>query len=401
MSNEETRTRCQALTRSDEPCKNYALPGSEYCRVHQSVEDENAQQPSEQEQRRKLAAQLDALIRRVRAHAPDYEPPPFSPRSLVALIEENLSKLPKDFQIGVLERLRSTISQDWFELETWKGIWYMVNYTLQYNADMIRRHFTGEYDADEWGLDWELLDAVRPLLMFLYKIYWRVETTGVETIPIDGRALLVSNHSGQLPWDGLMVATAVMTEHPAQRLVRTLYADWVPTLPFLSAWLVRLGQTLATVDNGSRLLEQEELVAVYPEGSKGPGKLFKDRYQLARFGEGDFVKMALRTQAPLIPVSVVGAEEIYISLAKSPTMARLAGLPYFPISLAFPWLGLLGLAPLPTKWYIDFGEPINLDGYGPDAATNLVLISQLTDRVRHTVQEMIHNRLAQRPSVFL
>jgi 1-acyl-sn-glycerol-3-phosphate acyltransferase len=161
-----------------------------------------------------------------------------------------------------------------------------------------------------------------------------------------------------------------------------------------------MGQALATEDNGIRLLEQDELVAVFPEGHKGIGKLYRDRYRLARFDQGDFVRMALRTQTPIIPVSVVGAEETYISLAKSTTGARLTGLPYFPISPAFPWLGLLGLVPLPTKWHIDFGEPVVLDGYGADAAQNLVLLSQVSDQVRNTVQEMIHTRLARRRSVF-
>jgi 1-acyl-sn-glycerol-3-phosphate acyltransferase len=228
-----------------------------------------------------------------------------------------------------------------------------------------------------------------------------VQATGLENIPIEGRALLVANHSGQIPWDGTMVGTAVMTEHPAGRLVRTLYADWFPRVPFFSSWLVRMGQTLATVDNGTRLLEQDELVAVFPEGYKGSGKLYKHRYQLARFGRGGFVKMALRTQSPIIPVSVVGAEETYISLAKSPVMASITGLPYVPVTPTFPWLGFLGFVPLPTKWYIDFGQPIALGEYGVEGADNLILVAQLTDQVRNVVQDMVDERLEQRRSVFL
>jgi 1-acyl-sn-glycerol-3-phosphate acyltransferase len=163
--------------------------------------------------------------------------------------------------------------------------------------------------------------------------------------------------------------------------------------------LVKLGQALDSVENGVRLLEQDELVGVYPEGPQGMGKLFRDRYQLTRFNESDFVKMALLTEAPIIPVSVVGAEETYISLAKSPTLARLTGLPYFPISPRFPWLGLLGTVPWPTKWYIDFGEPIASDEYEPDAAEDVAAVSRLTDRVRNIVQEMVNNRLALRRSV--
>ena len=384
MSNQEMRDEVTSVEATDE----------------KAPQDKDWAGAPEEEMREELVTELDGLIQRLRAFTPEYEPPRFSRQSFVAMVQESLQKCPKDLQLDVLDRLRTAINEQWFDPETWKGIWYMVNYTVKYNADLVQRRFTGEYDTDEWGVDWEFLDVVRPFFTFLYKVYWRVNTTGIEKIPVQGRTLLVANHSGQLPWDGMMVSTAVMTEHMAQRLVRTLYSDWVPRVPFFSAWLVRMGQTLATEDNGARLLEQEELVAVFPEGNKGIGKLYRDRYRLARFDQGGFVKMALETQAPIIPVSVVGAEETYISLAKSATGAKITGLPYFPISPTFPWLGLLGLVPLPTRWYIDFGEPIILDGFGPDAAQNLVLVSQLSDQVRNTVQEMIHGRLAQRSSVF-
>lgn len=347
-----------------------------------------------------MSEQIDQLIDRIRQAHPEYSPPPFSPRRLLELLEENISKFPPDFQLSILERLKSSLNSDLFELDTWKGIWYMLNFTLEYQADMLKRRLTGEYETDEWGLDMEFLNLVRPFFEFLYKYYWRVETTGMYNIPESGRALIVANHSGQLPFDGSMVGLAVFNEHPAQRLVRTLYADWFPTLPFIASAFEKLGQALANEENGIRLLQNDELVAVFPEGYKGVGKLFKDRYRLARFGRGGFIRMALKTGAPIIPVSVVGAEETYISLAKSPTLAKLTGFPYFPISPTFPWLGLLGFIPLPTKWYIDFGEPIPMDGYSPDAMNNLVLISQLTDQVRNVVQEMIYARLAKRRSIF-
>lgn len=363
-----------------------------------SGEDEDAI-PNE-DMRRQLAEELDKLIARVKSAAPGYSPPPFSPRRLLKMIEQNLERFSPDIRVGILEKLRSGVDSDLFDLDTWKGVWYMINYSLEYQADMLKRRLTGEYETDEWGFDPEVLEAVKPFFDFMYKTYWRVETTGIENIPEAGRALLVVNHSGQLPWDGAMVGSAVYNEHPAQRLVRTLYATWFPTLPFVSSMLTKLGQVLANDENGIRLLEQDELVAVFPEGYKGVGKLFKERYRLARFGRGGFVRMALKTQAPLIPVSVVGAEETYISLAKSPTMARMINFPYFPISPTWPWLGLLGFVPLPTKWYIDFGEPIPMDVYGPEAEGNLMLNSQLADQVRNVIQEMIYRRLAQRTSVF-
>jgi 1-acyl-sn-glycerol-3-phosphate acyltransferase len=378
MGNEEAGTRQGARAQAEQ--------------IHQELSDEEARQ--------QLLTELDELAERVQAITPDYEPPPFSPQRIVDTIEESLRKLPKEIQVGILERLRRAIDENWFGVETWKGIWYMVNYTAQYNAGLVKRRLRGEYDTDEWGLDWEFLDAVRPFFNFLYKVYWRVEATGLENVPIEGRALLVANHSGQIPWDGTMVGNAILLEHPAQRLVRTLYSDLFPQIPFFSSWLVRMGQTLATVENATRLLEQDELVAVFPEGYKGISKLYKERYRLARFGRGGFVRMALHTGAPIIPVSVVGAEETYIALVKSSMAAKVTRLPYVPITLTFPWLGLLGFVPLPTKWYIDFGEPIPMDGFGPDAEDNLVLISQLMDQVRNTVQEMVDGRLAQRRSVF-
>lgn len=351
--------------------------------------------------RQKLVDELDHLIERVKAATPEYTPPPFSPENLIGLLRRNLERFSPEMGLGILEKLRSGLGSDLLDLDTWKGIWYMINYSLEYQTDVLKRRLTGEYETDEWGYDPEVMDAVRPFFDFMYKTYWRVETSGLDMIPEEGRTLLVCNHSGQLPWDGAMVGTAVLNDHPAQRLVRTLYATWFPTLPFISALFTKLGQALATEENGIRLLEQDQLVAVFPEGYKGVGKLFKERYRLARFGRGGFVRMALKTQAPIIPVAVVGAEETYISLAKSPAMARLIGFPYFPISPTFPWLGLLGFVPLPTKWYIDFGEPIPVDSYGPGAANNVMLVSQLTDQVRNVVQEMIYARLAQRKSVFL
>lgn len=353
----------------------------------------------EQQLRRELIEELERLAERIKA-ASDYQPPPFSPKSLIDLLKENLDRLPPALQKGIVERLRSAISEDLLDVDTWKGIWYMLNYTLEYRGDQLKRRLTGDWDTDQWGMDYEFIELVQPFLDFLYHKYFRVETTGIEHIPEEGRALLVANHSGQLPWDGAMLFTAVQNEHPTARVVRTLYGDWFPTLPFISDVLVRMGQVLASLENGTRLLENEELVAVFPEGYKGAGKLFKERYRLARFGRGGFARMALQTQAPIIPVSIVGAEETYISLHKSETLARLTGFPYFPISPRFPWFGPLGLIPLPTKWYIDIGEPISLAEYGPEAAQDPRLVSQLSDQVRNLVQEMLYDRLVQRNSVF-
>jgi len=420
MSAEETRTRCAALTHAGAPCKNYPLPDLDYCRAHQPTEERlaaGASAPatagsvsdattaaediaSEEQMREQLIEELNKLIERVRAIAPDYTPP-FSPKGMLGAYSEDLGNLIPDLGRGLVERLRKSPVADFLDIETYKGLWFLVNYTVQSQLDVIKRHMSGDYETDEWGLDMDFVNAVLPFLTFMYKSYWRVETTGMDNVPYEGRGLLVANHSGTLPWDGAMIGTAVYHEHPMNRLVRSLYATWFPTVPFVSEVLVKGGQVLANVDNGTRLLQQNHLVAVFPEGYKGVSKLFKERYQLARFGRGGFVRMALASQAPIIPASVVGAEETYVVLHKSRTIARLIGFPFFPISITWPWLGPLGFIPLPTKWYIDFGTPIPTDQYGPDAANNLALVSQLTDQVRNVVQEMIYARLSQRSSVFL
>lgn len=415
MIETEAGKRCLATTKAGTQCKHQAIPGEEYCHIHIPVQvkrttsgtdvssqdgSSNAGELSDRELREQLLKELDELAARVQAISPDYTPPDFSREETLPLIDEQSQEVSPDIRARLIRRLRGSINGDLLDAETWKGIWYMLNYTAEYQGDIFKRRLTGDYDTDDWGLDWEFLEAVRPFLDFLYKVYWRVETTGMEHIPDYDRALLVSNHSGQLPWDGAMIMTAILNEHPAQRLVRNLYANWFPTLPYVSSALVKMGQALASVENGTRLLNQDELVGVFPEGYKGVSKLYKDRYKLARFGRGGFVKMAISTGAPIIPVSVVGAEETYISIAKSSTLARLSGFPYFPISLRFPWLGLLGTIPLPTKWYIDIGEPIPMDEYGPEAINDSVLISELTDQIRNIIQEMINTRLELRSSIF-
>ena len=361
------------------------------------VEEELTTTPSRQE---RLAHEVKALVERLQAVTPSYVPPPFTPKGLLDLFERAAQSLPQEQMGQMIPQLQKMFREDFFDPEFWQGLWFLINYQIEMQVDFFKRRLTGEYETDEWGYDAEVFEALRPFFDFLYSYWFRVSVSGMEHVPDYGRALLVGNHSGQLPFDGGMVMMAVQNEHPSQRLVRSLYASWFPTLPFVSTLLEKIGQALASVENGTRLLEQDELVAVYPEGFKGVGKLYSERYQLARFGRGGFVKMALNTQAPIIPVSIVGAEETYISLYKSETLARLTGFPYFPISFRFPWLGLLGVIPNPTKWYIDFGEPIPTDHYPLGSADNMVLVSQLTNQTRNIIQEMINGRLARRKSVF-
>jgi 1-acyl-sn-glycerol-3-phosphate acyltransferase len=227
-----------------------------------------------------------------------------------------------------------------------------------------------------------------------------VETQGLAHVPADRGALVVANHSGTLPIDALMTTVALHDEHPAQRRFRLLGADLVFELPFIGATARKLGATLACNEDAERLLTEGELVGVFPEGFKGIGKPFRERYTLQRFGRGGFVTAALRTGAPIIPCAIVGAEEIYPIIANAKALARLLNLPYFPITPTFPLLGPLGLVPLPSKWLIAFGEPIETASYGPAAAEDPMLVFNLTDQVRETIQQAIYQLLLQRRSVF-
>ncbi|MFP1628878.1 lysophospholipid acyltransferase family protein [Streptomyces sp. 5K101] len=265
----------------------------------------------------------------------------------------------------------------------------------------LRRRLTGDYEVDEFGYDAELTDHVlMSLLRPLADKYFRVEVKGIENIPSDGGALVVANHSGTLPLDGLMLQVAVHDHHPVGRHLRLLAADLVFMLPVVNELARKAGHTLACTEDAERLLRSGEVVGVMPEGFKGIGKPFSERYKLQRFGRGGFVSTALRAGVPIVPCSIVGAEEIYPMIGNAKTLARLLGFPYFPITPTFPWLGPLGAVPLPTKWTIQFGEPIATDGYPPEAAEDPMLMFNLTDQVREQIQHTLYKLLVQRRSVF-
>jgi 1-acyl-sn-glycerol-3-phosphate acyltransferase len=255
-------------------------------------------------------------------------------------------------------------------------------------------------ETDEFGYDRKFTEAVLPLFEFLYTVWWRVEVAGIEAVPASGPGLIVANHSGVLPWDGLMIRLAVRHEHPARRETRLLALDMFALLPFLAPLLQRTGAVRASQENGERLLRKGELVGVFPEGVKGVGKRFKDRYKLARFGRGGFVRLALRTGAPLVPCAVVGAEEVHPNLATANWVGKPLGLPYLPITPTFPLLGPLGFVPLPTKWTIDFAEPIDVEAYGPEGAEDPILVNRLSEQVRGVIQRMVDGRLARRRSIW-
>jgi 1-acyl-sn-glycerol-3-phosphate acyltransferase len=257
------------------------------------------------------------------------------------------------------------------------------------------------YAVDDFGFDPQWTESFIDAFMVLYRDYWRVETTGVEHVPATGRALLVSNHAGVLPWDGTMIKTAVFAEHSHPRHVRALVASLFMGMPMLSWFLRRTGQTVGHPDDTRRLLERDELVLVFPEGVRGTGKQFKDRYRLRRFGRGGFVATAIRSGAPIIPVSVVGSEEIYPMVADLAPVAKFLGLPYFPITPFWPLLGPLGAIPLPSKWRIQFHAPIHVETNSPEAADDQNLVMALADEVRNVIQQGIYDNLKLRRGVFL
>ena len=265
----------------------------------------------------------------------------------------------------------------------------------------LRRRVTGDYEVDEFGFDPELLDSVLMAPMRpLYSRYFRVETRGLENVPDTGSALVVANHSGTVALDSVMTQLALLDHHPAHRNLRMLGANLVFSLPFVGEIARKGGHTLACAPDAERLLSEGELVGVWPEGFKGVGKPFSQRYKLQRFGRGGFVAAALRTGSPIIPVSIVGAEEIYPVLGNAKFIARLLGLPYFPLTPTFPWLGPLGMVPLPSKWIIEFGEPIRTDTFPPGSADDPMLVFNLTDQVRESIQQTLYRLLVQRRSVF-
>ena len=263
----------------------------------------------------------------------------------------------------------------------------------------LRRRVTGDYAVDDYGFDVEVTDrfvmaALRPIA---HK-WFRIEVRGIENIPAEGGALVVSNHSGTVPLDGLMTMSVI--HERTGRHLRPLGADLVFRMPLVSSLARKTGATLACNEDAERMLSGGELVGVWPEGFKGIGKPFSERYKLQRFGRGGFVSAALRTGVPIVPLSVVGAEEIYPLVGNLPALARLLGVPYIPITPLFPLLGPLGLVPLPSKWLLEFGEPIRTDELDGAAADDPMLVFNVTDQVRETIQQTLYTLLMQRTSVF-
>ena len=335
-SRAQAKVKCRATTSTGRPCRNFATAGSGYCAMHS-----------------RSAPVADA-------------------RETAAETKEPVT------------------SRDLLEGRAPSGI-----------EAFIRRRLSGGYPVDDFGYDPELSrEVLLPLARPLYERYFRVKTLGLDRIPSTGPALLVGNHSGTVAIDSVMVQYAVAMEHPNERVVRNVGADLVYQLPFIGPLARKTGNAVACDEDAEELLRRGELLGVYPEGFKGVGKGWRERYKLQRFGRGGFIESALKSRVPIIPVAIVGAEEAFPMIANAKWLARLVGAPYFPITPTFPLLGPLGLLPLPSKWLIEFGPPIPMDDYPDDAADDAMLVFDLADRVRDTIQQMLYNTLAQRGGAF-
>lgn len=293
-------------------------------------------------------------------------------------------------------RLRELTGRDVIDLESLQDV-ISVYYRL---AALREAHRSGQFDVDDFGFDRELTEAILPLFRIVARRYWRVEVDGLENIPRSGGALLVSNHAGVLPWDGAMIKVAVFDA--VERHARALVAAWFGDLPMASWFMRRTGQAPGHPDDTLRLLRDGELVLVFPEGVKGTGKPWSERYRLRRFGRGGFVEVAARAGVPILPVSVVGSEETYPMIGDLRSIAGLLGMPYFPITPTWPWLGPLGLVPLPSKWRITFHPVVDTAGVlvaaGHEPEQSRVL--ELSDSVRVTIQQGVIADLMRRQRTF-
>jgi 1-acyl-sn-glycerol-3-phosphate acyltransferase len=252
---------------------------------------------------------------------------------------------------------------------------------------------------DAWGLDPRFAERAEPLLDLLYAGWWRVEVLGIAQVPASGPVIVVANRGGFLPWDALMLRHALRRDHPRHRDLRPLLDDRDLAVPIFGGAAIRAGAVRASPDAAEGILRDGGALGVFPEGSAGARKEWRDRYRLQRFGRGGFVKIALRTGAAIVPCAIVGSEEATPPLARTGWLADLLGVP--ALSASMLRVGVAAALPLPTKWSLRFGAPIALDGLGPSAADDAATVNAVTARVRETLQAMLDESVAARGSVFL
>ncbi|MBZ0184772.1 MAG: acyltransferase family protein, partial [Candidatus Obscuribacterales bacterium] len=282
---------------------------------------------------------------------------------------------------------------DWTNLKT---------LAFRHHLNSLAKRSPSYYDKyvgrqDEFGYDLETFANWEPFFRFLFEDYFKVEVRGIENIPETGRTLLVGNHSGLLPLDGAMISVAMCNFHKEPRRVRYLTTDWFFSVPGIGNWIRETGQVRATLDNASGLLDNEEIVGVYPEGIRGVGKPFKDRYRVLGFHPG-FVQLAIAKQTPIIPVATVGGDEIFPNFVNIKDLARLVHMPFFPVTPMFPWLPFpLMFFPLPVRWMINIHKPIHLD-YPPEKAKDKKLVLKIAREIEYQIQKDLNDLLRRRKS---
>jgi len=339
-----------------------------------------------------LEARLDGLIRQASEYSPDSEDQDEQPD-----VQRTLS-ISADATRALAERFQPEELDETSALEATRELLSSEYYRKQWGRLGLRRR--AEH-IDDFGHDPVYERRLLPLPDFLFSGYFRCTTEGIERVPSEGKCLIVANHSGTLPLDGLMLRSALRLRHPAKRELRWLAEDFIFYLPFLGVMMNRLGAVRACQENAQRLLASDALVVAFPEGTKGVKKLYRQRYQLQRFGRGGYIRLCLRTGTPLVPCAVIGAEETNPLLYRVEQLPRVLGWPYLPITPTFPLLGPAGLLPAPTKWKIIFGEPMEFDQYGPADANDHVLVARLSEQVQAAIRTMIERALRERRGVWL
>jgi 1-acyl-sn-glycerol-3-phosphate acyltransferase len=251
------------------------------------------------------------------------------------------------------------------------------------------------YGYDAFGFNPDAARRALVITALLYRYWFRVETHGIDRLP-QGRMLLIANHAGQIAIDAGMIGTAMVLEAEPPRIIRGMGEYWLPTVPWLNIAMVRTGSVVGTRKNCVDLLETDECVIAFPEGVRGMNKLIWERYQLQEFGYG-FMRLALETHSPIVPIAVVGSEEQAPAIANLRGLGQLLGMPAFPVTLTWPWLGPLGLIPLPVKYHIHFGEPMRFEGNPNDEDE---VIAEKVEQVKERIAVMLADGLAARRSLF-
>lgn len=294
--------------------------------------------------------------------------------------------LPAPVRRPLTSELRSS-----FRLPSMRGILKEIDARVERIPTRLN-----EFGYDSFGLDPSVSRYLSAPMVYLYRHYLRVDARGIERVP-NGPVLLIANHAGNtFAWDGAMLATALLMEGEPPRIVRGMAEYFLPTIPFFNVFMQRCGSVVGTPENCVQLLEQGEAIMAFPEGERGFVKSYAKAYQLQRFGLG-FLRLALETGTPIVPVGIVGSEEQSPGIANLRWLGRLFGSPSFPVTATFPLLGLAGFLPLPVKFHLHFGEPLRFDG---DPGDEDAVIEEKVEVVKAAIMELIEAGLAARKSWF-